>query len=506
MSDSETAQSTTDAVASSQTMLGQSESAAADAAVAQAKAGQPQENAAEASGPDGAETQAAVSYADFTLPEGIELDPQSLTEAKQLFAADGLSQERAQSYVDLYAGKLKFDPVTSFAPVSLVGVAPIMILVSNDMPVKNYDFQAPLGQYGQIREQFYALRPLHLFLHNFGDQLAGMDTALPDVRPNGKNDDTTLRWAVRANGQGGFLFVNNHERGRTLSAKEGVQFTIKFREAGSITLPSAPITVPADAHFLWPVNFSLGSGGHLVWATAQPLAVTGEGANATWYFAETPGIPAEFVFTNARVVAHRGKVEVRGDGYTRALDVTPGNEPALILNSSIKVVLLSLAEAQRLYLQESKPAASIAVAFEPLRPAGPLRKIELGKSPKPVAAAPGDADFANAAVWKIKLPPDALNGDQLLRLHYVGDVARIYIDGKFITDDYYNGEPLEIGLRRYAAALKNGELTIAILPLQKDAPIYLPDSAKPDFKGADSIVGLNHVDMIANTIVQSASR
>ena len=37
----------------------------------------------------------------------------------------------------LYDGKLKFDPVTSFAPVSLVGIAPIMILVSNDMPVKS---------------------------------------------------------------------------------------------------------------------------------------------------------------------------------------------------------------------------------------------------------------------------------------------------------------------------------------------------------------------------------
>ena len=36
----------------------------------------------------------------------------------------------------LYAGKLKFDPVTSFAPVSLVAIAPIMILVSNDLPVK----------------------------------------------------------------------------------------------------------------------------------------------------------------------------------------------------------------------------------------------------------------------------------------------------------------------------------------------------------------------------------
>ena len=37
----------------------------------------------------------------------------------------------------LYEGKLKFDPVASFAPVSLVGIAPIMILVSNDMPVKS---------------------------------------------------------------------------------------------------------------------------------------------------------------------------------------------------------------------------------------------------------------------------------------------------------------------------------------------------------------------------------
>jgi len=37
----------------------------------------------------------------------------------------------------LYQGKLKFDPVASFAPVSLVGIAPIMILVSNDLPVKN---------------------------------------------------------------------------------------------------------------------------------------------------------------------------------------------------------------------------------------------------------------------------------------------------------------------------------------------------------------------------------
>ena len=37
----------------------------------------------------------------------------------------------------LYAGKLKFDPVKGFAPISLVAIAPIMVSVSNSLPVKN---------------------------------------------------------------------------------------------------------------------------------------------------------------------------------------------------------------------------------------------------------------------------------------------------------------------------------------------------------------------------------
>ena len=37
----------------------------------------------------------------------------------------------------LYAGKLKFDPVKGFAPISLVAVAPIILSVTNALPVKN---------------------------------------------------------------------------------------------------------------------------------------------------------------------------------------------------------------------------------------------------------------------------------------------------------------------------------------------------------------------------------
>jgi tripartite-type tricarboxylate transporter receptor subunit TctC len=37
----------------------------------------------------------------------------------------------------LYAGKLPFDPVKSFAPVSLVAVAPLILTVNNDFPVRD---------------------------------------------------------------------------------------------------------------------------------------------------------------------------------------------------------------------------------------------------------------------------------------------------------------------------------------------------------------------------------
>ena len=37
----------------------------------------------------------------------------------------------------LYAGKLPFDPVKSFVPVSLVGIAPLILTVNNDFPAKD---------------------------------------------------------------------------------------------------------------------------------------------------------------------------------------------------------------------------------------------------------------------------------------------------------------------------------------------------------------------------------
>jgi hypothetical protein len=142
-------------------------------------------------------------------------------------------------------------------------------------------------------------------------------------------------------------------------------------------------------------------------------------------------------------------------------------------------------------------------SFKSVQAAGALRVISPGKIDRPVATAPLDPDFEKAAVWRVAIPENVdLGSDPILRLHYVGDVARVMLDGELLTDDFYNGSPLDIGLRRHAPAILKGDLRIAILPLRKDAPVYMADSARPDFSSANSIATLQRVEIIPRYQVQ----
>ncbi len=89
----------------------------------------------------------------------------------------------------------------------------------NDLPVKSYDFQAPLGEFGQINPHYHLLRRLHLFLQNFGNELATMPPYFPGNAPTDYNNDSVVRWSVRSNGESGYVFINNYHRLKTLTEK-----------------------------------------------------------------------------------------------------------------------------------------------------------------------------------------------------------------------------------------------------------------------------------------------
>jgi beta-galactosidase len=143
--------------------------------------------------------------------------------------------------------------------------------------------------------------------------------------------------------------------------------------------------------------------------------------------------------------------------------------------------------------------------FSLVRKAGPPREIHLGNATPPVAEEPSDQDFEQAAAWRIQLPKNLdFSTDPILRIRYTGDVARILLNGKFLTDDFYNGNAWDFGLSRYADEIRaGGELQILVLPLRKDAvtgeakKIFVADSAQPNFGDAASVAEVKRIDIVS---------
>ena len=50
---------------------------------------------------------APLTYADFSFPEGVEVDAETLSEARTLLGEMHLPQDQAQRLVDFYAGKIR---------------------------------------------------------------------------------------------------------------------------------------------------------------------------------------------------------------------------------------------------------------------------------------------------------------------------------------------------------------------------------------------------------------
>ena len=308
----------------------------------------------------------------------------------------------------------------------------------NDLPVKTYDFQAPLNEFGQKNPQYYLLRKLHLFMQDWGSILATMEAGFPCKQDISKGDDSFLRWSYRSRNGSGFIFVNNYERLQNLSTKRNVML-----EACGVRLPL--LNIPAGCICIFPVNID-----GIKYATAQ-LVAKREGKI---YLEQIKGIPTTLAV---------------GDKVLRNLKVK-GPETPVYKN----YYLLTSEQAGRLFLEEeARPDIAINVpVFNKIKEAGPFRTITIGVNK--VAEEPTDEDFDEAAVYTVNLPETSREGN-LLNIDYRGDVARLYVDGKLVDDNFYNGRPFQYALWRLPEGCT--QLEIRILPLQKDMPVYFPREA-----------------------------
>lgn len=424
---------------------------------------------------------------------------------------------------------------------------------ANDLPVIQYDYQAPLGQYGQLHANYHQLRRLHLFLNDERTLLANLPPFFPENYPTDLDDRQTVRWAVRSDGQRGYLFLNNYQREEPLPAHSDVQFQVTL-PTEEIQIPDQPVTIPSGCFAIWPFNFEVG-GLRIKYATAQFLSSITLPEGPWLFFFAAEGIEPQFVFEAQSIeqIETPGSLEKINDRY-RVAHLKPATDCVIKIKTkqggSVNIVVLSAAQSlhfwkgsvwgqdrlflskhglcfdsDQIHLETSASQAGFSVFPAPQQPlcvgktelSGaedgvftrfeipaphqdiPLTIQRVKKSestwkpqigPAGVAQAPEDQDFQDAETWQILFQGKPLEGvhELLVQINYIGDVARAYVGDQMIDDDFYNGLTWEIGIRRFAPAILEKGLTLRILPLCKDAPIYLSPQSRPTAPDQDKFL------------------
>lgn len=239
----------------------------------------------------------------------------------------------------------------------------------NGMPILNYDFQAPLGQYGQVNPVADAIRPYHLFIHAFGSRLAPMIVQRPPVEPRTRDDIATPRYSVRSQGERGFLFFNNHVRQFETPVQKDTRFTVKL-PGGDLTFPSRAVDIPSGAHFIWPINLDL-DGANLAWATAQPLTRIEDDKGPVYVFSAVEGVPVELAFSDAAEVRMGGRLlKADAEGRVVAPAVRPGTETAVSLvtreGKSVRVVVIGHQDAAKAYVLPFDGRQRLVLSDDPI--------------------------------------------------------------------------------------------------------------------------------------------
>lgn len=401
----------------------------------------------------------------------------------------------------------------------------------NDLPRFDYDFQAPIGASGRPGASLGLLRDHNAFLSAFGSRLADMYSSLPDDAPVDIHDRESLRWAVRTDGDSGFLFINTHQPHEPLAGSSGIRFRIDLADE-QVTVPDRPIDIPSGLIARWPLRLER-AGTRIEWATASVAGVVG-GEIPTIVLRAHDGIPARIqLATGARVISG-GEEFVALEPF----DLEPGQ--SLLVDDALRVLTVDERQAERLwYLGDELIDSADAVWREPgglvlraeqpptarrwngdrfvpldvatsstpgtqrvdlvsLRTAGdpPTRYGEfMGRS-----SAPTDAQIDQfAAVWRVAALDSHAHspGDRIeIVIEWEGDVAQLRRDGVPIRDRFWDGLPWRIDVTDIDPA---AELTLHVVSLTAGSEIDLDAEARARVEQAGRLCAVHKVTRVVST-------
>ncbi len=321
-------------------------------------------------------------------------------------------------------------------------------------PIFNNFFQAPIGEHGTYKDSYRLLKLLNLFVNDYGEELAEMQAYMQESTPR-DDDDTSLRYAMRRNGDAGYIFVNHHCRLLELNPVSNVRFEID----GVGKIPETEMNIIHDDAFFFPFGITYGNV-KTEYITAQPICKSGN----MCFFKEISGVPPIY--------------KIEGRGSTNA---NVGKDHGFIVDG-VKFITLTEDEANHLYKFDGKvyigSNCDLMCDDEKIEVVGFGKgeycrcdfdgcvaltggeEIELANvSVKPLDTADIEKDYQYELIEKLTPWGERIfkydsslvqrklaffeisvsNANGYVHIAFSGDTAQLYYDGKLCDDCFYNG-------------------------------------------------------------------
>lgn len=389
----------------------------------------------------------------------------------------------------------------------------------NNFPKLCNDFQAPISEFGEIREQYKVLKRFNLFLKDYGEEFARTCPCFPDVQPETEEDVKTLRVCARYGESGGFLFVNNYVRLKEMPEKK--DFSLKLLDGRKVLeIPRGGLTVPKDSFFFFPFSLTYGKV-KMASASAQPLLRTEDSRGIAAIFMAVDGIPCEYILEEQGIEdvnAGRGEA-VRTGGRIHIRVPEPGLDSWVEIRyggGKLRLLTMTQEQADCCYKPDINGRERIVVSEDELvcwedhLTVGSSRRekrlwiledalegqfqevVRMGRDQKcSVVLTETDLsrdlaenfaylktdreDLSGIRQWNLEaqLPELEEGEDVILVIRYTGDVAHLYLGDRLIADDFYKGTEWRIGLKRFQNEWNKMPLRLQILPMKPEEDVYL---------------------------------
>lgn len=342
---------------------------------------------------------------------------------------------------------------------------------ANDLPEINYDFNAPVRQYGTISDNYKEIKRLALFLKDFGEDMAVLPAEIFDesIKPE---DMHSLRSSCRHDDSHGYVFYNNYQRQRTMDAHPGTVFE-GICQGGNVVFPA--VDIASGDYGFFPYNMKLGDA-VLVSALATPLCRLAGNAGKTYVFYGDCQPQYRWKDGRAADVLQLTKAQAL-DAWKVTLD-----RDYLVISENYVWT-----EDGRLVVTGG---ADTRILVYPGLPEAPAGFAECGtedsftvyerkqKQDQAEAVFARISEEADSAVYEIEISYPAVldrsarqsGRDTLLWLDYSGFGLEVYLDGKKINDHFYTGQQVPISLGYFDFPEK---LTVKVNALYADTKVFI---------------------------------